>query len=53
MNATDSTGTPVVEDRAPFRGWETWYRVTGDLRGGSGAEVRVGDARQRWPRCHA
>lgn len=23
----------VVEGRAPFRGWETWYRVTGDLGG--------------------
>lgn len=24
---------PTAEGRAPFRDWETWYRVTGDLEG--------------------
>lgn len=34
MHTADIPDTPVVEGRAPFRGWETWYRVTGDLKGG-------------------
>lgn len=25
---------PTTEGHVPFRGWQTWYRVTGDLRNG-------------------
>jgi L-proline amide hydrolase len=28
------TGSEVREGKAPFRGWSTWYRVTGDLDSG-------------------
>jgi L-proline amide hydrolase len=26
------TDTEIIEGISPFRGWETWYRVTGDLK---------------------
>ncbi|WP_413874983.1 proline iminopeptidase-family hydrolase [Albidovulum sp.] len=33
MSAKDKTESQITEGRAPFRGWETWYRVTGDPKG--------------------